>query len=200
MLCDSLAVRVTSNYALTLQADYAAFDEHTQSDAATKEAMALEIVKNGLGIDDDESLSDLEITISDVRSGSIIIDYALTANSESSMETAVSNMDKSMGTTVVIDGFEFPFSSNVDLDDECQASDQYNVNWHQLVSRHISNPRIDIGIICHIHQILSGMACWTIHLETSDSQCFPSLRQLGPKWIEFAIDLIRIGHPFWNLN
>ena len=107
---------ITSNYSLTLNADYEAFDAYTQSNATKQEAMALEIVENGLGIDDDESLSDhLVITISDVRSGSIIIDYVLSANNELLMETALSNMDDSMGTIVVVDGIMFPYSSNVDL-------------------------------------------------------------------------------------
>ena len=104
---------ITSNYSLTLNADYEAFDAYTQSNATKQEAMALEIVENGIGIDDDQSLSDhLEITISDVRSGSIIIDYVLSTNNELLIETALSNMDDSMGTSMVFGSLTFIFSSN----------------------------------------------------------------------------------------
>ena len=47
--------------------------------------VAEDIVRSGLGISDNAALADIVITIFDVRSGSIIIDYALTSNSEESL-------------------------------------------------------------------------------------------------------------------
>ena len=72
-------------------------------------------MQSGLGLDGNPSLSNLDIIILDVRRGSIIVDYQLSANNELLIETALLNINTSMGESVVIDDLVFEFSSNVEF-------------------------------------------------------------------------------------
>ena len=106
---------IIKNYSLTLNAAYDEFNNYTQSNATKQKAMALNIVQSGLGTTAIASLSNMNIIILAVRRGSIIIDYALSTNNELLMEMALSNMNSSMGTSIVIGNLTFNFSSNVEF-------------------------------------------------------------------------------------
>ena len=102
------------NYSLTLDANFDAFDNYTNSNGTLQKKLALSVVASGLGVDTDSS--NIEITILDVYEGSIIIDYTLSANNELLIETALSNMNDSVGSSGMIGNVAFEFMSNVAAD------------------------------------------------------------------------------------
>ena len=74
--------------------------------------MALQIIRRGLGVDGNSTLSGIDITILDVRRGSIIIEYVISALNDSLIGMASTNMDESLGSSIVIGNLSFNFSSN----------------------------------------------------------------------------------------
>ena len=103
---------ISTNYSLTLNADYDEFNNYTNSDETKKKQMCLQIVKRGVGMETHPSLSNIAITILAVRRGSIIIDYTMSANNELLIATALSNMNDSVGSSMTIGNFTFDYSSH----------------------------------------------------------------------------------------
>ena len=91
-LFPTLSEPVTQNCTLSLNADYNELQKYTNSSNQTMFDVAEDIIRSGLGIDDNAALSDIIITILSVRSGSIIIDYVLTSNSEESLSFIIRYM------------------------------------------------------------------------------------------------------------
>ena len=65
-----------------------------------------------LGVDEKHFASNLNVSILDVRRGSVIVDYTLSANNELLIENALSNMNASMGQSMEFGNLTFIFSSN----------------------------------------------------------------------------------------
>merc|ERR1719216_745413 len=62
---------------------------------------------------DDSQLDNVVITITDVREGSVIIDYSLESNVPDLVSSAMSNIDDMLGETITIgDDFELDLDSN----------------------------------------------------------------------------------------
>ena len=103
---------IQRNYSLILDADYDAFEDYTRSNETDQNNVALVIVQKGLGVNGNPSLSKIGITIFQVRRGSVIIDYALSGNNNILMDSAISNMNASIGTNMTIGNMTFIFSTN----------------------------------------------------------------------------------------
>ena len=96
-----------------MDADYDALALHTDSNKTKMHQIGAQIVETGLGMKYNPSLSaNIEITILDVRSGSVIIDYALSGYNADLVESAMSNLNASIGNTIYIGNMTFNFSSN----------------------------------------------------------------------------------------
>ena len=108
-----------------MNADFDALDQYTDSNQTKMHQIGAEIVETGLGMKDDPSLSaNIAITVLDVRSGSVIIDYALSGNNADLVEMAMSNMNTSIGNTILIGNMTFNFSSHsllIDTEDPTEA-------------------------------------------------------------------------------
>jgi len=102
--------RAKREYALRLEADYDAFTNYARGNKTRERNMALQIIRTGLGVDGNSSA--LDITILDVRRGSIIIEYEISAVNESVIGMASTNMDESLGSSMVIGNLTFNFSSH----------------------------------------------------------------------------------------
>ena len=108
----TLRNRVMRNYTLRLEADYDAFNNYARGNYTRKQRMATQIIESGLGVDENPSLSAIDIMVLDVRKGSIIIDYVISANNEMLIGMASSNMNDSLGSSISIGNLTFNFASN----------------------------------------------------------------------------------------
>merc|ERR1719242_522900 len=126
----TLETVITQNYSLVMDADYNALNQMANSNRTRIYRIARRIVRRGLGLDDDASLSaNIEITVLDVRSGSVIIDYVLVSYNADLVESAMSNMNASVssGEPFSIQNITFEFSSNEVIPDSV-ANDGADAN------------------------------------------------------------------------
>ena len=100
------------NLTLSLRGEYDEFGKYANSSNRGMQRLAVEIIETGMMKAEHALLSDVVISILDVRKGSVIIDYILTANSYDSLTMAVSNIDASIGSETVIGNITLVFSSN----------------------------------------------------------------------------------------
>ena len=95
------------NCSMRLNADFDALLTLTNSSNMTMVSVARAIIRSGF-----TGISDVIITILEVRRGSVIIDYTLSSNSESSLNSATSSLNSSIGDAIVIGNVTFEYSSN----------------------------------------------------------------------------------------
>merc|ERR1711971_295765 len=109
---------------MVFEGDFNELESYAESQGQTKEEVAEGIVRDLLGLDDS---ADVTIIITDVRSGSVIIDYTLQSQSADALADGIANIEESVGETIVVgDGFELAMESNtvVVSDDAMSTTDE----------------------------------------------------------------------------
>merc|ERR1711971_1083559 len=115
-----------------LNADFSQLESYAEDNGLSNEEVAVMIVESAMNLDDSE-LDNVDITITEVREGSVIIDYSLESNVANLVSSAMSNIDDMLGETITIgDDFELALDSNTETETADAAGIQSTVNTNQM--------------------------------------------------------------------
>merc|ERR1719242_1119969 len=94
---------------MVFTADFSELEDYAASSGKSTNEVAVEIVETAMGLDDS---SDVVVTVTDVREGSVIIDYTIQSNDADALSAAIETAEDSIGDTLVIGDLELTLDSN----------------------------------------------------------------------------------------
>ena len=104
---------VEQSATMYLNADFSDLQSYADDNDLSNEAVAQMIVESAINLDGDPSLSNVEITIIEVREGSVIIEYTLESAVDGAVALALNNIEDTVGESITIsDDFVLVLDSN----------------------------------------------------------------------------------------
>ena len=109
----TMAEVVEESATMYLNADFSDLQSYADENGLSNEDVALMIVESAMNLDGDPSLSNVQITITEVREGSVIIDYTLESAVDGVVALALDNIEDTVGESITIsDDFVLTLNSN----------------------------------------------------------------------------------------
>ena len=98
----TLAEVIEESATMYLEADFSDLQSYADENGLSNEDVALMIVESAMNLDGDPSLSNVQITITEVREGSVIIDYTLESAVDGVVALALDNIEDTVGESITI--------------------------------------------------------------------------------------------------
>ena len=109
----TMAEVIEESATMYLDADFSDLESYADENGLSNEEVAQMIVESAMNLDGDSSLSTVEITITDLREGSVIIDYTLESAVDGVVALALDNIEDTVGEDITIsDNFVLTLNSN----------------------------------------------------------------------------------------